>query len=364
MLKNNWRECRERYIAFWNGASLDRPPVLFDSIGPLRHPMYNGAGYNYQKYGEDIESFCQDYEKVWEQRTDCIDDTVPSICPQMGGAIEAAFFGGEIDWGHETTFLVPHAPLKDVEKLADIEFSPDNKYFSRVLREVRVLSSLSNDRFGVNVEASVSLTTTISQLRGGTQFMFDLADNPEGIRALAQTIADIIIRLQTEVDSLVPHPFGGTCHRWLNYWNPGRGFWFSEDDAIMMSAAMYRDIFLDLDQELCNSAGCAVLHWHTAGLHLIDVLLQLERLRMIQISFDPNGPSLDQVLLACQRIENSGRKICFQMGFDPVKLRIIFSRLRPDSCMFCFSHARDIRAANQIVSEVESLSRNAKMKTT
>lgn len=43
LLKPNWTEVQERYRAFWCGEPLDRPPVIFDTIGPWRHPMYNDA---------------------------------------------------------------------------------------------------------------------------------------------------------------------------------------------------------------------------------------------------------------------------------------------------------------------------------
>jgi hypothetical protein len=49
VLKQNWNEVQDRYRAFWRGEPLDRSPVLFDTIGPCRYPMYNGAGYNYTK---------------------------------------------------------------------------------------------------------------------------------------------------------------------------------------------------------------------------------------------------------------------------------------------------------------------------
>jgi|GEM_PF-3044668 len=68
MLKHNWTEVRDRYRAFWRGEKLDRSPVIFDTIGAWRHPMYNGAGYDYTKYGEDIPAFCRDFRAVWEAR--------------------------------------------------------------------------------------------------------------------------------------------------------------------------------------------------------------------------------------------------------------------------------------------------------
>ena len=53
--KNNFFECMQRYEAFWQGQPLDRSLILFDFIGQYRNLMYHGAGYDYQKYEEDIE---------------------------------------------------------------------------------------------------------------------------------------------------------------------------------------------------------------------------------------------------------------------------------------------------------------------
>ena len=355
MLKNNWNESVARYRAFWAHQPVDRSPVFFGAVGPYDNPMYNGAGYDYQKYGEDIESYCQDYVRVWEARVDCHDDTIPCITPEMGGAHIAAMWAGELDWGREMAHLKPHNPLADVKRLADITFDPSNGYYRRTLREVAVLSSLARGRYGVNLEPDLSVTTTISQLRGGTQFCLDVLDDPEGLRAFAERITDQMISLYAEVDRIIPRPAGGTCHRWLNYWNPGRGFWFSEDDAIMMSPAVYRDMFLDLDRRLCASTDYPVLHWHTGSLHLVDEFLKIEDLRMIQISPDPNGPSLEDVLNACQRMEAVGCKILFQAGYDESFVEAVFAKLRPDSCMFYFGSANSIDHANAIVHNLERL---------
>jgi hypothetical protein len=54
IFKHNWSETADRYRAFWRGEKLDWPPVIFDTVGAWRHPMYNGVGYDYTKYGEDI----------------------------------------------------------------------------------------------------------------------------------------------------------------------------------------------------------------------------------------------------------------------------------------------------------------------
>ena len=356
MLKRDWREAQDRYRAWWGNEPVDRPPVVFDTIGAWRHPMYNGAGYDYTKYGEDIAAFCRDYRDVWEARADVPDDTVPCIAPQMGGAIEAALLAGQVEWGKELSVLTPHNPLADCADLRAIRFRRDNPYFARMCRELEFLSATSSGAFGINVEASMSLTTTISQLRGGTQFMFDAMDRPDEMRALAEAALEALLALQAEVVRLNPLD-DGTAHRWLNYWHPGTGFWFSEDDAVMLSAEMYRDLFLDLDIRLCAGVDVAVAHWHTVGLHLLPVLLDIPTLRMIQISFDPNGPDLETVLRACRPVADSGRKLCFQTGYSREFVEQVFRALPPDACMFYVGYARDATEAERIIGEVACLAR-------
>ena len=193
--KPDWPEAAKRWEAFWRNEPLDRPPVIFDTIGAWRHPMYNGAGYDYTKYGEDIAAFCRDFRAVWEARAAVPDDTVPCIAPQMGGAIEAALLAGDIEWGPELSVLKPHNPLETCADLGAMCFRRDNPYFQRLCRETAFLAGQSQGAFGVNIEASMSLTTTISQLRGGTQFMFDVMDRPEKVRALAETVMAALLAL-------------------------------------------------------------------------------------------------------------------------------------------------------------------------
>lgn len=354
MLKKNWLEVQDRYRAFWRNEPVDRPPVIFDTIGSWCHPMYNGAGYDYTRYGTDITTFCHDFRAVWEARADVPDDTVPCIAPQMGGAIEAALLAGDIEWGEELSMLTPHNPLEKCEDLRGIRFRFDNPHFTRIRRELEYLSAASHGDFGINVEASMSLTTTISQLRGGMQFMFDVMDRPNEVRALAETALEALLALQAEVVRLNPLA-EGTAHRWLNYWHPGTGFWFSEDDAVMLSAAMYHDLFLDLDMRLCAGVDIAVAHWHTVGLHLLPSLLEIPNLRMIQLSPDPNGPDFETVLAACRTIVETGRKVCFQIGYEENRIRQIFATLPSDACMFYFGYANDARDAGRIVGEVARL---------
>jgi len=354
VLKHNWNDVQDRYRTWWRHEPVDRPPVIFDTVGPWRHPMYNGVGYDYTRYGEDIAAFCRDFRAVWEARAGVPDDTVPCIAPQMGGAIEAALLAGDIEWGTEMSVLTPHHPLAECKELQTIRFGRDNSYLARIRRELEYLAAAAHGDFGINVEASMSLTTAISQLRGGTQFMFDVTDRPHEVRALAEAVLEALLALHAEVLRLNPLA-DGTAHRWLNYWHPGTGFWFSEDDAVMLSAEMYRELFLDLDIRLCAGVDIAVAHWHTAGLHLLPVLLDIPNLRMVQISFDPNGPDLATVLRSYRTAADSGRKLCFQTGYSRELVEQVFKVLPPDACMFYFSFARDAAEAARIVEETAGL---------
>lgn len=359
MLKDNWTESAGRYEDFWGGKPVDRSPVLLDAVGPWAHPMYRGSGYDYRRYGADLDAFRRAYLAVWEARAACRDDTIPCISAQYGGAIEAAFWAGEVDWGEEITTLRPLDPLAQVPDLDAVRFEPANRYYRRVLEETSTLSALAADRYGVNFEASLSVTTTLSQLLGAERFLLAFYDEPRQLRGLAERIAEVMIGLCDAVRHTVPRPNGGACHRWLNYWNPGWGFWWSEDDAIMLSPLMYGEFFSDLDARLCAACDVPAVHWHSGALHLLEAVSRIPRLAMLQISFDPKGPPLDAVLDACARPVETGLKVCFQIPFREDTLRRILRRLPFGSCMFYFGAARDIEEANRTVRAVEALCRDA-----
>lgn len=358
MLKESWGESAGRYEDFWKGRPVDRSPVIFDKVGRHGHPMYRGSGYDYRRYGTDVEAFARDYLAVWEARSACRDDTIPCISPQYGGAVEAAYWAGEIDWGEEITSLRPQNPLEHA-KLDTVRFDPQNRYYRRTLEETRTLSALAGGRYGVNFEASLSITTTLSQLLGATRFLLAFYDEPGPLRALAERVTDQMLALCATVRDTVPRPRGGTCHRWLNYWNPGWGFWWSEDDAIMLSPGMYREFFFDLDARLCAACDVSVVHWHSGALHLLDAVARIPSLAMVQISFDPNGPPLDRVLDGCARAAEAGIRVCFQTGYREDMVRQILRRIPFGSCMFYFGSADDVEDANRVVRSVERLCKGA-----
>ena len=86
--------------------------------------------------------------------------------------------------------------------LRAVRFSRGSPYLQRISRELEYLASASHGDFGANVEAGMSLTSTLSQLRGGTQFMFDLLDRPHEVRAMAEAVTEALQALQADVARL------------------------------------------------------------------------------------------------------------------------------------------------------------------
>jgi len=352
ILKGNAGESIQRYAAFWRNERIDRPPVVFDIVGPHGHPTYDagpemGVAYHPEKYENDLEGFCRDYERMWEARVNCRDDSIPCVEPMTADVFGSGWTVG----GRQVNRRAPRGALAQV-RLDEIAADAESEQLESALQQVSYVAQQSRGRFGVNVDG-MTTTAMISKWRGGTQFMYDIVDDPKGVRALAERITQHCLQVQAKVDGLLPRPEGGTCHGWLYYWNPGRGFWFQEDDAIMVSPRTYRDLFLDLDRAICNSTDHAAVHWHSGMLHLLDELLTIENLRLVQISIDPNGPPIESMLETCQRIEAAGKKAGIQCQPEKDFVKLVFSKLRPGSCLFFFNRIGSIAEANDFVAWLE-----------
>jgi hypothetical protein len=59
---------------------------------------------------------------------------------------------------------------------------------------------------------------------------------------------------------------------------------------------MYREFLLPCDRRIAENFEHSMIHLHSAALHVVDDLLDVDPLTAIQVAFDPSGPSLEQLM--------------------------------------------------------------------
>ena len=98
-------------------------------------------------------------------------------------------------------------------------------------------------------------------------------DHAEAIRRLLEVCADIFINIAQRWLILTPRYYGGYAVRHtLGLWAPGMAVLFQADAMRNLSAQMYRDFLLDIDQRIAAQFEYPIIHTHSCSAHILPVL--------------------------------------------------------------------------------------------
>jgi hypothetical protein len=103
----------------------------------------------------------------------------------------------------------------------------------------------------------------------------------------------------------------------------------SQDDAsVSVSKELYRRIMSPADQTTAHAWETAMFHVHSAGLQIIDDVLEWLEGRALNVSLDPSGPPLEAILPILRRVQE--RRIPLHLEtYDRVQARLLVEGLSP-----------------------------------
>jgi len=242
-------------------------------------------------------SFPRDMERYLDLRAerDCIfarfhenleDDYIPSTAPWYGIAEHTAFLGGQVDFTETTTFQ--HKICEEAEDFRRLRLDPDHLWIRLVVDGIRYMREKWGEFIPVRMRGADGPSDIANAIRSSDLF-YDIYDDPE----LLSELMDFCVRAVHFTQDLQR----GAATRIADGYITGFGLWMpgkclgqlSEDASVMLSPEVYGEHFLpSLKKCILNSDG-AMLHVHSLGHRMIPMLAEIDKLRIMEISSDPNA---------------------------------------------------------------------------
>jgi hypothetical protein len=144
--------------------------------------------------------------------------------------------------------------------------------------------------------------SALADLRGNTEFAFDLYDRPSDVLRGMERFTENWSTLILAQYERLPAWHGGYNGAQRYIWAPGRTAEFNEDPAFMFSPRFHRDFVLPSHHQVVGQIEYAYIHLHSTQLHTLDQLLDMEELRAIELTPD-YGESIRDLLPAMIRVE-------------------------------------------------------------
>jgi hypothetical protein len=321
----------ERYHSFWGRAEATRPLVGFTTRGwfPLEEYAATRAWpVNSYLTPEMVvpEAFLVDEERLLKEG-EVLDDDI--IRGDMPAAAAIPWLSGML--GSRLRILPGNVLGEDraasFEEMEALRLDQAHPWFRKYIEFAEALVRHSRGRYPVSHGALVGPCDILGELRGHTQSILDIMEEPERALQALWRAAHIFDEVTTEIWKRLPRWHGGYFDGMYQLWAPGPIIRMQEDASGLYSPALYRKFLQPLDRYLASRYANSFIHLHSTSMFILDAFLEIEELRCFEINNDAIGPPLTEMLPYFQMVQNAKRSLLIRGSLTPDDARLLRDHL-------------------------------------
>ena len=187
--------------------------------------------------------------------------------------------------------------LEDWGDMEKLKLSGDNPWFEKLVEFTRLLAEREGENGYPIVQPLLRGPIDIAAaVLGDEQTCMAVYDYPDEFRRLLEIATGVFIEVAKARLAFTPKFCAGYLSSY-GIWTPGTVVRTQADNSVLVSPQTYRDFLLPCAERIFDSFDYPLIHLHSGGLHIVEVLLDSEKLRAIQVSLDyPAGPPVSESL--------------------------------------------------------------------
>jgi hypothetical protein len=330
----DFEQYKKQHLDFWTLAEVKQPLVGFAIGAGLDSWSYwqdNKAAQELlnkqQILPEDInpKDFVDDQLKYLESSEQIEDDVCRTAMPLASIPWMEAILGCPV--------LATGVNMKSGEildragSLKPIPFNPDNPWIIKYLQFIKVYTQAFGKRYPIAQSVLRGPSDLACALMGAENATMALATEPQEMHRLLDYVTDQLVEfLQLQLKHL-PKYQGGYVIGQYEIWAPEPAIRIQEDFSVMYSPQLYSDFLKPLDERLAAVTPYNLIHLHASSLFLIDQFLTIPNIRAFQVTKDPGGTRLPDMMSAMLKIQEAGKPLIVKGRFDDADLNLMKSDL-------------------------------------
>ena len=342
--------------AFWNREVLKRPLVSFQlddyfvskRIKAAAHLLTDGKHITPEML--HVDSLMEDFERMFQESCQTGQDAFWVAEPFCGIPWMEAIFGCDI-YGTKSSFI-SHPCIESAQDLKKIQFDPDNAWYRKYFEFVDKLNTLSAGRFPIGQPIMRGASDVVGALLGQMELVYAFADEPEVIQeAFFKVMNALRSVIKSQWDATMDF-HGGYSMGFYHVWCPNKCIWFQEDLSALLSPQIYNDFLREPDASVCKGYDYTAVHLHPASFFILDMYMQMEGLKAIQINKDVGGPSVKDMMPYFLKVLASKNLIIYG-DLDEGEIDCILEEL-PRKGTFLNITAETVERAKELMEHIES----------
>jgi hypothetical protein len=277
------------------------------------------------RYYDDPQTMIDFQERTYyEQVIEIEDDFVPYLMPWFGTAVTASALGCQVDFPPklDPTVNPRHYPVKSPDDVKRLQVANPERdgLMPRVLEFLR--SMRANSFLPMGITDFQGPLTTANQLMGYDKLIYLMQDYPAVMHELMDKVTETLIRWVKKQKEVIGEPLTDCFSDQQVYVGGHAGVWFSDDDAVLMSPATYKEFVVPYNSRILETFGGGCLHYCGNATHQAENFLATKGLRAINTYtlYDLQG------FRALKR-ELEGRIVLFACDFAPAEYAEYFREM-------------------------------------
>jgi uroporphyrinogen-III decarboxylase len=303
---------------------------------PVKQPPFMVNSALYWIFGLDTETlpetYCEDpavmttfqERTYYDQVKEIDDDFVPYLMPWFGTIVAASAFGCKIEFPYKQD---PAAnprfyPVQTAEDIKQLQIPDPEKdgLMPKVLDFLRYMKQ--NSFLPVGITDFQGPLTTANQLMGYDKLIYLMHDSPNLAHELMDKVTEGLIRWVKKQKEVIGEAWNECISDQQVYTGKHAGVWFSDDDAVLISAKMYKEFVVPYNSRILEAFGGGCVHYCGNATHHADNFLNTKGLLALNIYNLYNIPSFAKL-----KAKVEGRIVLFACDFTPIEYQAYFDDL-------------------------------------
>jgi hypothetical protein len=213
------------------------------------------------------------------------DDFVPYVMPWFGTVVAASAFGCRVGFppGQDPAVDPSWYPVQTVDDIDRLRVPDPERdgLMPTVLRYLRHMKA--NSVLPVGITDFQGPLTTANQLMGYDKLIYLMYDEPEAAHRLMDAVTSGLIRWVRHQKEVLGEPDGYCVGDQQVHIGPHGGVWFSDDDAVLVNADLYREFVVPYNSRILTEFGGGFVHYCGNATHHADNFLATEGLRGLNV---------------------------------------------------------------------------------
>src|ERR1039458_3157328 len=302
---------------------VDQPPFIVNSALYTAFGMDPGT-FPDRYYVDPLVMTHFQERNYYEQVREIDDDFVPYLMPWFGTAVTASALGCQVDFPPKLDPAVNprHYPVQGPRDIRTLQIADPEKdgLMPRALQFLRYMRA--NSFLPVGITDFQGPLTTANQLMGYDKLIYLMQDHRAAAHELMDKVTETLLRWVKKQKEVIGEPLTECISDQQVYLGRNAGIWFSDDDAVLMSPATYKEFVVPYNARILKAFGGGCLHYCGNATHQAENFLNTEVLLAIN-SYSIHG------LRAYRELKSKleGRVVLFACDFTPLDYAEYFEEL-------------------------------------